>query len=152
ERGQEGGLARGRRPRQQALLGQALEADERGRAGEGRQRAVGRVAVAGRAQRQHLPPALAGLSEKIGEAPGPAPQFALVSRAGEAGRMEEQASAPLAEPRESHPEILGTPPTNGQCEEGPAGGVASRRPGRSSISWRPSSSASQWRGPGETSP
>jgi hypothetical protein len=57
---------------------------------------------------------LTGLGEEIREAPGATAQISVVSRTGKAGRVEEEASASLAEPRKSHGEILGTRLTNRQ--------------------------------------
>jgi hypothetical protein len=82
---------------EEALLGQAVQGKEQGVAGEAGPGAVGRVAPAGRAHGQHLPPGLAGGGEPFGEAQGALAEVADAVRAGQRARMEQDAARPRLE-------------------------------------------------------
>ncbi len=75
------------------LLGQDVRADEQLVAREGGKGRVGRVAVARRAERKHLPDALAGSDEEVDEAPGARSQVADAVGTGKRCRMKEYARA-----------------------------------------------------------
>ena len=73
------------------LLAQHLRAHEQDVAGEGGEALVGRIAVAGHAQRQDLPPALLGGGEEIDPGEGGRAEVADAEGAGQRRRMQEQA-------------------------------------------------------------
>ena len=82
---------------QQALLAQAVEADEQRVAREGREALVGRVAVAGGAERQHLPEALAGLRQEVEEGGRLGPELADAVAPGQRRGVEQDAGGSLAQ-------------------------------------------------------
>src|SRR5579871_4425970 len=53
--------------REIAAVEQALHADQQGIAGKGGKALIRRVSVAGRTERQHLPDALSGIPQEVGE-------------------------------------------------------------------------------------
>ena len=75
-----------------AALDQRVEADQQRIAGEGREALVGRVAVAGGAERQHLPEALAGVVQEVGEAMRFGAQLADAVGPGQRRRMQQDAA------------------------------------------------------------
>ncbi len=87
---------------EKTFLGQALEADEQRVPRERGVRAVRRVAVPERPDRQHLPPALPGIVQRARERVRLRPQVAAPVRTGERRQMEQDAACPLAQ-IEGHP-------------------------------------------------
>ena len=80
---------------QAAVLHEPLEADQQGISRERRERRVGGVAVAGRADGQHLPQRQAGVGEEIHEPVRGAPEVADAVRSGQRRGMEEDAARPV---------------------------------------------------------
>jgi len=78
--------------RQPAILDEPVEADQVGVAGEGGERLVRRVAIAGRAEREHLPDRLVVLGQPINEPVGPLPQIADAIAARQRGGVEQDAT------------------------------------------------------------
>jgi len=77
---------------EQALGTQSVQTDEQRVAGERREGLVRGVAIAGGAERQHLPEALAGPGAKVDKGPRPRAQIPDAVGAGHAGRMAEDAA------------------------------------------------------------
>ena len=93
--GAAGALGRSRRIGlgEQSLLDQPIEADEQRIAGERGEALVRRIAIAGRAQRQHLPQVLAGRGEEVEERDRARPQVADAEASRQAGGVEQDAAA-----------------------------------------------------------
>jgi hypothetical protein len=77
--------------RQVPVRHQLLQADQHGVAGEGRERLVGRIAVAGRPERQHLPQPHAHLAQPVRELPRLHADLPDAIRPGKTGRMKKNA-------------------------------------------------------------
>ena len=108
-----------------ALVAQILRRDEEGVAGERRERLVGRVAVAGGRERQHLPDRLAGLGQPPGEGAGGGAQVAHAEGAGQGGGVEHH-------PGPAAPRGLtcgGWHPPSPRARPPPTGASAARAPG-----------------------
>ena len=71
---------------------QLARVDEESVAGEGRERLVGRVSIASRAQRQDLPQMLAARSQKINERARPVAKITDAETAGQRGWMKQDAA------------------------------------------------------------
>ena len=80
---------------QQAVSSERLEIDEQGTPRERRARAIGRIALSGRADGKHLPPALAGRGELPGEPVRLGAEVAVAMWAGQRREMEKHATAPF---------------------------------------------------------
>ena len=75
--------------------------DQRRVAGERGLRAVRGIAVAGRSDREHLPPALAGRGQEVDERAGLAVQIAAFGAAGQAGRVQEHPARAVRQLRQA---------------------------------------------------
>src|SRR5439155_19066344 len=84
---------------QEAVVKQRVGAEQVGVAREGRQRLVGGIAVAGRAERQHLPPLLAGADQGIDPGVGRGAEVADAEWAGQRGRVQEDAGRAVVRER-----------------------------------------------------
>ena len=78
-----------------APVGEEFEADEVGIAGEGGGAGVGRVAVAGGAERQDLPDVLLGGGEEVEEVVGCGAEVADAAVGGQRGDVEQDAGGAL---------------------------------------------------------
>ena len=111
---------------EQAVLTELVEREEQGIAGRGRGRVVGRMAVAGGADGQHLPPGLAAGGEEISEGEGLAAKVADAMGAGQRGRMQEKSRGAPAQSGLVH--RRGLILANGDARPGPISGAPRPHP------------------------
>src|SRR5262245_13317179 len=78
---------------EQAVVAEQLGRDEQWIPGERRKQLIGRVAVAGRPEWQHLPEALPGVGEEANERVRFGPEVANAERSGQRRRMEQKPGA-----------------------------------------------------------
>ncbi len=78
-----------------SAIGEKFQRKQERVAGEGGERSVGRVAVAGGAERQHLPDALFGGGEKIGESVGGGSEIADAARRRQRSDVQQEARGAL---------------------------------------------------------
>src|SRR5277367_2020022 len=84
--------------REQPLITESFQADQKRIAGKSGEELIWRVAIAGRTQRQHLPKRLAGFSQPIGESVSGRAQITNSKAARKRGRVKQDA----AETRKMH--------------------------------------------------
>ena len=78
---------------QQTLIAQAFEAEEQRIAGEGGETLVGRIAISGGIQRQHLPQFLSGIGQEVGELVGGRAEVADAEACGQGSEVEQNSTA-----------------------------------------------------------
>ena len=90
--------------RQQSVVNQSFDADEQRIARERGEALIGRIAVAGRSERQYLPEPLTGGPEEVDEFEGARPEVPDTKATGQRSRMEQKAAA-----TERHSSLLRKP-------------------------------------------